>query len=304
MPIPFHCSCGFQGKIPEEMSGQRVLCPKCGADVSVPGPAASPRPKPGAGPSPAAERKPCPYCAEPIMATARKCPHCKSILDPAVRAQMEGRAAGATVGNVPWEETDGNVFGRYWRTWAGALFRPNEFFLGCPKGGGHGPPLTYGMMAGFQMLIPICALLLLGLTPALMAGGSRGAAVGFGALCGVFAVYAIFIPIGVIVGLYLWSGIYHLCAAMLGGRGTFGDTMRIMSYSSYSTCWFGIIPYCGALAAMIWNAVIAYFGFRHLHGMSTGRAVAAVLLPTLLCLGLAAILVFAVFAAMLSRVHP
>lgn len=311
MPIPVFCSCGYQGKIPEEMSGQRVLCPKCGTDISVPGPAPvpPPPPKPGAGPepgsspTPAAERRPCPYCAEPILPTAKKCPRCKSILDPALRAQMEGRAAMSDLaGAVPWEEAGGNVFGRYWRTWAAALFKPNEFFRGCARGGGHGPPLTYGMMTGFQMLIPIFALVMLLIIPLTMAGGERGAAVGVGLFCFIFAVCAIVIPISVILGLYIWSGIYHVCALILGGRGTFGDTMRIMSYAYYSTCWFGLlgrIPCFGyliSLGVMIWNAVIAFFGFRHMHGLSTGRAVVAVLLPFLLCLGLTA-LAFVTFAA-------
>jgi hypothetical protein len=47
-----------------------------------------------------------------------------------------------------------------------------------------------------------------------------------------------------------------------------------------------LLPVCGALAAWIWNIIVMVFGLSEVHGISRGRALAAVLLPTLLCCAL------------------
>ena len=41
MPIPISCSCGARMSAPDTAAGKRVKCPKCGAALAVPAPAAS-----------------------------------------------------------------------------------------------------------------------------------------------------------------------------------------------------------------------------------------------------------------------
>jgi hypothetical protein len=47
-----------------------------------------------------------------------------------------------------------------------------------------------------------------------------------------------------------------------------------------------LLPVCGALAAWIWNIVVTVLGLSEVHGISKGRALVAVCLPTLVCCAL------------------
>jgi hypothetical protein len=59
-----------------------------------------------------------------------------------------------------------------------------------------------------------------------------------------------------------------------------------MSYS-FSANLFGVIPFVGAPIGGIYFLILTVLGIREGHGISTGRALLAVFLPTIVGVGLA-----------------
>jgi hypothetical protein len=85
----------------------------------------------------------------------------------------------------------------------------------------------------------------------------------------------------------LSSALTHLALMILGGaKKSFEATFRVTCYAGGSTAVLQLLPVCGALAAWIWNIFLMVTGLSEVHGISKGRALAAVLLPTLVCCGL------------------
>ena len=113
-------------------------------------------------------------------------------------------------------------------------------------------------------------------------------------------------PIWTAIGLFIWSGILHLCLAMVGGTSQsssgFEGTFRVVSYSSVSQL-ANLIPIVGGMVAAVWGIVLAVMGLTELHGATQGKALAAVLIPILVCCACGAMVIFTVgmgFAGMLA----
>src|ERR1043166_2108198 len=104
---------------------------------------------------------------------------------------------------------------------------------------------------------------------------------------GIWAVgYVLFIPVMVIVLMFLGSGVLHLCLMILGGaRKSFETTFRVVCFSSGSTYLLSMIPICGGFIAGVWNIVLECIGLARAHEIDTGKAVLAVLLPIIVCCG-------------------
>jgi hypothetical protein len=111
-------------------------------------------------------------------------------------------------------------------------------------------------------------------------GDRQNALFGLGVV-GVWAVvYIVFVPVMVIVGMFVASGILHLCLMIVGGaKKPFETTFRVVCFSSGSTYLLSMIPFCGGLIAGVWNIVLECIGLARAHEIDTGKAVMAVLLP-------------------------
>jgi len=70
-----------------------------------------------------------------------------------------------------------------------------------------------------------------------------------------------------------------------GNKKGFESTFRALAYA-YGGNLFGIIPFIGSTIGGIYCLVLTIFGVREGHGISTGRAVLAVLLPIIVVVGL------------------
>ena len=81
--------------------------------------------------------------------------------------------------------------------------------------------------------------------------------------------------------IFIGSAIMHLCLMIVGGNHNgYKTTFRAVSYS-YSAYLFGIIPFIGLVIGGIYTFILTIIGVREGHGISTGKAVLAVLLPAL-----------------------
>jgi len=73
----------------------------------------------------------------------------------------------------------------------------------------------------------------------------------------------------------------------MGGLGEsdagFEGSLRTVAYGSGVGQLAQIVPFIGGMVSMVWTVVLLVVGAQRLHGTSQGKAVAAVLLPVVLC---------------------
>jgi hypothetical protein len=102
------------------------------------------------------------------------------------------------------------------------------------------------------------------------------------------AVAAVGIPVafvGMTLALYVSSLLWHGLLKLLGGKGSFQATLRVVGYGSGAAAWL-LIPFAGAVMAPLMKTALYYHGFREMHGLSRFRAAFAALLPVLVVVGL------------------
>jgi len=124
--------------------------------------------------------------------------------------------------------------------------------------------VAFSLFAGFfGMMLP-------GVMPAL---AGAGAAVAFI----VFIYVLIAGAIGVLIG-GLWL---HIWVYLVGGRKGLTQTFKALMYGATPSLLLGWIPFINFLAS-IWALIVEIIGIRQLHEISTGRAVAAVILAIII----------------------
>lgn len=110
----------------------------------------------------------------------------------------------------------------------------------------------------------------------------------FGATPGPMALVfgVIMAPILGIIVLFIWSAIVHLVLQLLGGlresTAGFEGTFRVISYGQIAQL-ATLVPLLGGLIAFVWGLVLYVLGLSSLHRCSQGKALAAVLIPLLVC---------------------
>jgi len=213
------------------------------------------------------------------------------------------------VEGIPWESRDRiGWLASFLETLRRSLFEPGRFFSGMPKGGNLGSAIGYAIVVGWTGMIGglFWNLILEGAQAALLrqlgAPSPGQMSVGFKALFEVAVVLAG--PLIILVALFIWGGILHLCLLLVGGaRESFETTLRVYAYSA-GPALFQWIPLCGGLIGLVWGIVLQIVGLSKAHGISGGRAAAAVLLPVFLCcacLGLALAVFFGAIAAFATK---
>jgi hypothetical protein len=111
------------------------------------------------------------------------------------------------------------------------------------------------------------------------------------------AAMIIVLPLLIVIGLFIYSGIVHLCLMMVGGANRpFETTFRVLAFSQGSAGPLQIIPLCGGLISGVWALVCDCIGLARAHETDTGRAVLAVFLPVIVCCG--GVLIAFMFGAM------
>ena len=196
---------------------------------------------------------------------------------------------GAHTG-LPWEHRQElGLFKAFFDTVIMVLTKPTEAFKIMRPEGGLTDPLLFALI-GASIGLVISVIFQSLFTSLSFLGGQDGAALGMG----FFLLYLIMIPLFIVIGMFIASGVLHLCLMMVGGANKpFETTFRIVCFSSGSTYLIALVPFCGNSIAAIYNIVVEIMGVATAHETTTGKAVMAVLLPIILCCGGA--LAFAVF---------
>jgi hypothetical protein len=185
----------------------------------------------------------------------------------------------------PWENREQlGFFPAVWETIRGVLTDPAGTFSNMRREGGLGAPMAYYVMVAWV--------------------GSAMAMLyqyffqsGFAALAkspnptlqmmstGIFVVVWIAVlPILLVLGSFIGSGILHLSLMICqGAKQPFETTYRTYCYARGSAAVLLIIPFCGGFASWVWALVALCIGVTRTHEITSGRAVLAVLLPTIVC---------------------
>ena len=114
----------------------------------------------------------------------------------------------------------------------------------------------------------------------------------------------IFTPLGFLIG----AGIFHLIATLLGGRGNYGNyTYLLASFEAPIAVINAVISFipvaggCLAVILSIYSIVLTYFATKVEYNLTSGKAIAVVLIPVFVVLLLVACAVFG--ADRLDYVH-
>ncbi len=205
---------------------------------------------------------------------------------------------------LPWENRNGKGFvSAFVETLQMVLTRPAEAFSIMKREGGLGESLLYALIGAGLGAIVSCffsfAMQSMGI-----AFGGRSMWGSYGALGAGGIALLIFIPIGVVIGLFIWAAIVHLCLMIVGGaRHSFETTFRVVAYNHGSTGVLQMVPLCGGVIAGVWAIVVGCIGLARAHETETWRAVMAVFLPLIVCCGLFAIGAALIFPAIMHSAN-
>lgn len=217
-----------------------------------------------------------------------------------------GPSAEAAV--LPWES-------RPSRDPAGALVEsvklfatnPDEAWRITPERGGIERPLLYGLIISFVGAVFAFVYRWVFASPftrmfshpafrrfGWMMGRPRG--------CSVI-VFPITAAITALLGLFIVAAVLHLFVLLVGAAKSsasgFEGTFRVVGYASTASL-AQVIPFVGGLIAMVWWIYIAAKGIQRMHRTTSGRALAAILLPmaaVALCIFIAMIAVLGLLFA-------
>lgn len=183
--------------------------------------------------------------------------------------------AGPRGDYCPWEDQENLGFATgVYDTVRQTLFDSKAFFARMPVDRGFLLPLLYalivqtlGVMVGF-----------------LWALSSDSPLVGPEALPqDKLLIVGILIPPMVFLGVVTWAAVLHGSLFLVGGvKERFEATFRVACYSSTPEL-FNAVPVIGGFVALGWKFYITVIGLREVHNISTGRALGATLLPSVVC---------------------
>lgn len=242
----------------------------------------------------------CPACSHPIVdPNAGTCPECGAAIErtpydaPSASVEpppVQPSAGDPEINSVPFEDRSLPFLDRYWKTLALSFTNPKQLFSGL-QDDEFTAPIVYAVVTGtFSGIAGMIWQLVF-----TSMGGALGGGFGAGdfAFTAPFMVVMMFLlPVMVVIGLFIGSGIYHVCMMIVGvkTRG-FGVTLRAVAYG-YGPNLLAIVPICGGFIGGIWTLVLTILGGFYGHRTDAWRAVVAYLLPLFLCCGLMMILWF------------
>lgn len=240
----------------------------------------------------------CPLCLDDQSGLPDHCGPCRV------------RAGG---GKIVWERGEGNWLGRWWRTTREVLLQPTNT-IERSRPGSLGAAIGYALLTASLIgtalgALGACTLGTLGLLgvfdDALADAGGYFQRYFFITLFAMILIYPIFVVLGIILSVAFRTTAFHLTAMLVGGRGSYGDSL-------WSACYLHAImltvlpmvvlqqiPLVGAAITLLgwllvetWIALQLTTVARRYHGLADGRAaiagwagfIAVVLLFTSCCL--------------------
>lgn len=91
------------------------------------------------------------------------------------------------------------------------------------------------------------------------------------------------------IGLFIWSGVAFLMGKMFGGRADYMSIVRPMGYAAAPYA-LAIVPVIGQLVGLVYSAAIQVKLHQEVNGLAQGAAIAVVVIPLAILVGLSFIL--------------
>jgi hypothetical protein len=158
------------------------------------------------------------------------------------------------------------------------LFEPTKSFKAEEKS-------SFGDAFRYFLLLAIVSSVLTGIIAAFFVG----------ALLGVAAIISTYVML--VIGMLIGGIILHIFAYIYGARKGLEQTMKTVAYGSTPSLLFMWIPIIGWIIAL-YGIVLNVLGLKNLHGITTGRAVLAVITPIIIGIIIAVIAFLTLFALM------
>ena len=265
-------------EVEEEPAAEQVTAPRM-----PPPPPSPPPPEPEKG-AYAGKTITCPQCGFE-QPEADECAKCGVIISKYYRYKgaraIKGKVREPRSEQKPaWESGEGFI-GAFFKTTFECLFHPVLFYRKVALGEGYLSPLIYGLITGIIGIggLTVWQWLLASFVP-------RGSSLSHIPSPFQLIPMIIFMPFGLIAGMFIGSAVVHVCLVIVGGsKNGFQATFRVICYS-FCTDLLLLVPILGVLVSTVYMPILTIIGVREGHGISTGRAVLGVLLPAILGLSL------------------
>ncbi len=183
----------------------------------------------------------------------------------------------------PWERRDRYGFlNALYLTIKDVLLAPGRFFQQMPSSVGLKEPLLFAIVVGVMASFIAWLWAMTGSSLQILFRENLGEVMR-GPLYAFFTF--IFSPFLVVISTFLQAGIIHLLLMLLDGdRLGFEATLRVCAYAG-ATSLLVAIPFCGNGVAVVWSLVVVVIGITKAHQTEPWKAVVAVILPLVFCLG-------------------
>jgi len=135
--------------------------------------------------------------------------------------------------------------------------------------------LTPSLIAG--VFLAVAVHMLAGMTATGQAGTNPGLMLLLPLVMKVSWGIVFLLVLAALIFSLIWVGLLHLVAKLFKGEGRFLDYYQTMGIGSLVS-WGGIIPYVGILFSL-WTIVVSVVVTSRVQKLSTGKAVAVVLMP-------------------------
>jgi hypothetical protein len=184
---------------------------------------------------------------------------------------------------IAWERDDASFPGDLFRSWMEVMLRPVEFFQGLNPAAPLAKPLIFFLI--FSVLGSVASTL------------SWMAVFGDAYNSGAYAWFNFFAsPFLAMTGLAINVGFTHVGVLLfVPTRKKVGVTARAYCYVAAPTA-MALVPFFGWAVSLVWVFVLSVIGIQQAHETTTGRALAAILVPPFaITMGFTMLVVFLIF---------
>lgn len=195
----------------------------------------------------------------------------------------------AALPRLPWEERDRLGFVEAMvQTVRLLVTEPSQSFSRLRPDGDITSPMLFGILVSWIcMLFSQLWSVLISSSLRSLFGGMEGFQELFRtpSALGIVAMMVLW-PVMFVVMAFIGAGVIHLCLMLVGAtehsEQGFEGTLKVYVYATVA--WFAmLVPFAGGLLMSLWHLVLQVVGYTAVHRTTQGRALLAVLIPTIVC---------------------
>ncbi|MGB9736087.1 MAG: YIP1 family protein [bacterium] len=176
--------------------------------------------------------------------------------------------------------TEQSYIKRLWTNWVDVMFNPASFFRSIDAEKQIPFPVIFGIVWGTIALIlniPTVLYTQQSYLKFFSEGMSSPVVIPFSSYFSIIVIAPFFL----FIFLFIMAGIYHIFVLLVGGKGGFVSTLKVISYSIGAMV-LEVIPFIGVPLFWFYSIYLYTIGFRELHKISSSRAFIASILPIIL----------------------